>query len=40
MDFNSIVAKIEELYNKIVKLVFDILAQFGISGEESPVQPA
>ncbi len=41
MDFNfdSIVATIEDLFNKIVKLVFDILAVFGIEGEESPVQP-
>lgn len=39
MNFEAIVATIEELFNKIVKLVFDILAEFGISGEESPVQP-
>lgn len=39
MDFETILANIEELYNKIVKLIFDILAEFGISGEESPVQP-
>ena len=39
MNFDAIMATIEEIYNKIVKLVFDILKEFGISGEESPVQP-
>ena len=39
-DFETIVANIEDLFNKIVKLVFDILAVFGITAEESPVQPA
>lgn len=39
MNFEAIVATIEDLFNKIVKLVFDILAEFGISGEASPVQP-
>ena len=39
MSFDEIVATFEDIFNKIVKLVFDILAVFGIEGEESPVQP-
>lgn len=39
MNFDAIVATIEDLFNKIVKLIFDILAVFGIEGENSPVQP-
>ena len=30
---------ITDLFNKIVKLVFDILAVFGIDAGKSPVQP-
>ena len=39
MNFDAIVATIEDLFNKIVKLIFDILAVFGIEGEKSPIQP-
>jgi hypothetical protein len=38
-DFEALLANIQDIANKIVKLVFDILAVFGIEGEESPVQP-